>query len=924
MKWFPGNYAIRIAADTEPSIVTAGAAEVFVADRASGERWHVFSIDTGGPLLPLPIPPDARWEIVAVTLEPTCVSSEELEPEWAAIIALDNWLSIIGDAFGRLRPANGLLSIEPGGLLLQAGQRICIKEGLNFVRLNAGDGSLCGTPIKTGKTVALVPGLWLEAVSPEVESDWEVLNNADASMASSFHELRATLDLVVPLFLDALCEAQENRTREESARLGRKRDAERELTARAVDLLALPSEHKRRTIGDPLADAVNAVLGKALSNVRPGFHHVRDIAESCGIRSRRVHLDENWWRQDSGRLLGEWENGAPIALLPTNDGYEAFDPSTRARTIINAEVARLLKPYAYVLHDPPPDGLTVGKCVRFLMEFRLNDLRTWMVASLGAAVLSAAIPVGTSLLIGIAIPDSDRSMIRAVGLAMAVAAIGAVLLRIVESTAIMRVQISLLQRLQTAAWDHILRLSPTFFRLFTVGGLRLRADGYTRIHQLLPADSVRSLFGILGALFSLAVVFWYSAAVGWIALFCGAITVMMAWMAYRAILPLHDSSLRTEEFLSGFGLQAIRGAMKLRIAGAANRSFFQWADHYSRQQMIGMQIREMRDRVRLGNVILPQLGLTLSFLWYADHEVTVGAFMAAQAALLAFLLALSSAADTWVAVLPVAALWKRSNSILETSPETKPAVTHPGRLRGAVSVDAVTFRYRESGQPVLDQISLQAAPGECIAITGPSGSGKSTLLNLLLRFDVPQSGSISLDGRELSSLDISAVRRQIGVVTQDGRLLADSIFSNITCGGLYTMDEAWEAARAAALADDIKEMPMGMHTIVSDGGLNISGGQRQRILISRALILKPSILIFDEATSTLDNHTQAVVSESLRKLSATRILVAHRLSTIRTADRIYVMEKGRIVQQGTYDQLSQVPGLFARLTQRQVANVDRI
>jgi ABC-type bacteriocin/lantibiotic exporter with double-glycine peptidase domain len=250
-------------------------------------------------------------------------------------------------------------------------------------------------------------------------------------------------------------------------------------------------------------------------------------------------------------------------------------------------------------------------------------------------------------------------------------------------------------------------------------------------------------------------------------------------------------------------------------------------------------------------------------------------------------------------------------------PEVHTFSTHPGKLRGEVSLEEVTFRYRESGSPVLDRINLRARPGECIAITGPSGSGKSTLLNLILRFETPQTGGIFLDGRELSSLDVTAVRRQIGVVTQDARAMAGSLFENICAGGARSMDEAWMAARAAGLAEDIENMPMGMHTRVSDGGGNLSGGQRQRLLIARALVLKPSILIFDEATSALDNRTQAIVAESLRQLKATRILVAHRLSTLKAADRIYVLEKGRITQQGTYNELLKVPGLFARLVERQ-------
>jgi ABC-type bacteriocin/lantibiotic exporter with double-glycine peptidase domain len=227
------------------------------------------------------------------------------------------------------------------------------------------------------------------------------------------------------------------------------------------------------------------------------------------------------------------------------------------------------------------------------------------------------------------------------------------------------------------------------------------------------------------------------------------------------------------------------------------------------------------------------------------------------------------------------------------------------------------FRYRSDSALILDQVSIKAEPGEFIALVGPSGSGKSTLLRLLLGFDVPESGTVTYDGQDLAGLDVHAVRRQLGVVLQNSRLMSGSIFENISSSALITMDEAWEAARLSGLADDIAAMPMGMHTMVSEGGTNLSGGQRQRLLIARALALRPRILLFDEATSALDNRTQAIVSESLDRLKVTRVVVAHRLSTIRNADRIYVLQTGRLVQQGTFAELAEQPGLFNQLIKRQ-------
>jgi ABC-type bacteriocin/lantibiotic exporter with double-glycine peptidase domain len=264
-------------------------------------------------------------------------------------------------------------------------------------------------------------------------------------------------------------------------------------------------------------------------------------------------------------------------------------------------------------------------------------------------------------------------------------------------------------------------------------------------------------------------------------------------------------------------------------------------------------------------------------------------------------------------------LWARTRTILDETPEVDASRTAVGRLRGRIDIEHVTFRYRDDGPLTLDDVTIHAEPGQCIALTGPSGSGKSTILNLLLHFETPMSGAIYLDGQELSSLDIIAVRRQIGVVTQDGKIMSGSIFENIASGGYCTMEQAWDAARAAGLAEDIESMPMGMHTVIAEGGGNISGGQRQRLLIARALVRNPSVIVFDEATSALDNRTQAIVTASLNHLQVTRILVAHRLSTIRQANRIYVIETGRVVQQGSYDELVAQAGLFASLVQRQSA-----
>ncbi len=298
-------------------------------------------------------------------------------------------------------------------------------------------------------------------------------------------------------------------------------------------------------------------------------------------------------------------------------------------------------------------------------------------------------------------------------------------------------------------------------------------------------------------------------------------------------------------------------------------------------------------------------------------KFSTGTFLAFNAAFGTFISGTTSLSRTVVDILEVLPLWERAQPILQAIPEVDGSKSDPGRLSGRVEIKNVVFRYRNDGPLTVDDVSLRAEPGEFIALVGPSGSGKSTLFRLLLGFDTPESGSIHYDGQELAGLDVNAVRRQLGVVLQGSRLMSASIFENISSNAVLTMDEAWEAAKMAGLADDITAMPMGMHTVVSEGGTNLSGGQRQRLLIARSLALRPRILLFDEATSALDNKTQAIVSESLEKLNVTRIVVAHRLSTIRNADRIYVLQNGRLVQEGNFNQLAHKEGLFSQLIQRQ-------
>jgi ABC-type bacteriocin/lantibiotic exporter with double-glycine peptidase domain len=362
------------------------------------------------------------------------------------------------------------------------------------------------------------------------------------------------------------------------------------------------------------------------------------------------------------------------------------------------------------------------------------------------------------------------------------------------------------------------------------------------------------------------------------------------------------------------------------VAAAEQHAFNEWGRRYAGQLRLTAEMAALQDLGRLINFALPAISSILLYAFSADAfafgsgepgRASTGTFLAFHAAFGIFVSGISAAGHTLVDVVDSCAKSRLIQPLLEAEPEVDVTKLDPGRLDGRLELRDVSFRYQAGGRHVLWRANIEASPGEYIAIAGASGSGKSTILRLLLGFETPESGIIAVDDRDLRTLDLGAVRRQLGVVLQNDRLNTGSIFENITFGCRATLDVAWQVARDVGLADEIEQMPMGMHSLVNEGGTNLSGGQRQRLLLARALIRNPRILLLDEATSALDNRTQAIVSRSIAARGITRITVAHRLSTIEQADRIYVLQDGRVVQAGTFQQLSGTPGVFQDLLRRQ-------
>ncbi len=654
------------------------------------------------------------------------------------------------------------------------------------------------------------------------------------------------------------------------------------------------------------------------------------IARASGVRVRQVLLSDRWWQRDCGPLLGYLRDGnQPVALLPDPSGrYTVLDPVRGTTTPLDERLRSHLAPIAHMFYRslPPVFGGWL-QFLRFGLRDRGKDLLTVIWTGIAIALLGMLTPQATAILIDYAIPGSDRGLLLQMTLGLVAVAIGGLVFQLVQGVALMRLETLVDASLQTAIWDRLMSLGIPFFRQYTVGDLRNRASSINIVRRQLSGTPIRTLFFSVFGLLNLGLLFYYSPPLAWIVCLIAAIglsfTGLVAWLSWHQIRRVQES----EGKLLGLVVQLINGVAKLRVAGAEMRAFAYWGKRYNHQQRLKVQLQRTQDNLVVFNQVIPVISLMLviggMMVVVQSNQagitnLSTGTFLAFNAAFGSFMVSLTGLSAIMMDVLQMISQIRLVKPILVTAPEVTPNQALLGQLSGKVALENVTFGYRSDAAPVLQGVNLYAEAGEFVAIVGPSGSGKSTILRLMLGFDTPQSGQIRYDGQDLRSLNIHAVRRQLGVVMQTSRTMTASIFENIAGSLQISLEEAWEAAQLAGFADDVMAMPMGMHTVVSEGGGNLSGGQRQRLMIARALALRPRILLFDEATSSLDNRTQAIISQSLNDLKITRIVIAHRLSTIQSADRIYVMQAGQVIEQGRYDDLIQHDGLFTRLSKRQI------
>ena len=559
-----------------------------------------------------------------------------------------------------------------------------------------------------------------------------------------------------------------------------------------------------------------------------------------------------------------------------------------------------------------------------------DRLRPALITALLSTLLGLLLPTVNTLLTNVALPEKDTALMVQMGALLLVAAVADVALRWTESRTLVTVQQRGGQRLQLAALQRLLSLPTGFFRRYRVGDLSLRfgalAELQEQLQSLLSGGALQALLSGVFLLFMLRI----SVPLTALALLLAAVLVGSTVWIGRGAMRLERRREEQEGEANSRNLELIGNVAKLRLAGVEEAAARHWWGPYRAGIDTGYAVEERTALAGLFTTLLPSVGTLLLFLVItrlvaeagrnpALAVPNVGELLGFFSAFATFLGAVASSAGLLIQAFELPVLLERARPLLEAQPESAEAGLDPGPLRGALELEGVAFRYGDDGPWVLDGLTLAIRPGEFVAVVGPTGSGKSTLVRLLLGLERPVAGRVLVDGRPLERLRIDLVRRQIGVVPQNTALLAGSLQEVIAGGSDLSLEEAWSAAEQAAVADDIRALPMGMHTLLPEGGGSLSGGQRQRLAIARALARRPRALILDEATSALDNRSQARVSRSLQALGLTRLVIAHRLSTVRHADRIVVLEAGRIVQEGRFAELVAQPGPFAALMQRQLA-----
>ena len=956
-----GNLPVRLDDPDSVWFIDQGAVNLFLVEFKDGvERaapQHLLRCETGR-LLPgvAPDEEDANEKDTSLSLIakgspgtllkrlPASLLSEVHPAELAK--QTDTWLTAVTDTLSRFasRLPRPTALAEPGLTQTLAPCTLSVRRGVVWVSQPSRGVSLYMDMVDQAELADA--GSPHEAVIPLTRTSWLTLLD-EATLAGKSTETLAQQGALLPALasfhtvafnlerlnrrLAVVDDANLERERTTS-----RRTAEAAARRRLFNIYDRPIDRDADVADTALADALKIIgrhqgidfripVRSTLSDSPVGLV---DVLDASGVRARRVRLEPggNWWRGDSNALLAFRANdGQPVALLPGMFGrYREIDPVSKRSVRVTADRAGALKKEAWMFYRPlPARNVKLGDLLRIALHGSAGDLARLVIAGLPGGLIKLLPALALGFVANHIVAGGSAGVLYAVAATLAGFGLFGALLHLLQSTAMMRLEGRSASRVEAAFWDRLMRLPSGILRRHPAGDLAMSGMTFQSLRDGLQGAVADSLLSVVFLLPVFGVIFFYDATLGVITLaFSLGSLLVTAALGLRQISP-YGRMIAAARGVAGRLFQIVGGIVKLRVESAEGSAYAIWARDYREQKRAELELGALEAHSRAFAAALPFLAggvLLFAVVIVSDRNVPVGDFLVVYTVFIAFQSAIARLGESFGTVAAMLPAFKQMRPLLAAVPETDVEGEPVNRLGGEILFDRISFRYEPDGPLILDDVTIHARPGEFIAIAGESGAGKSTLFRLALGIDRPTAGAVYYDGRDLRHLNLKQVRRKIGAVPQSVGLHPQDLWDNLV--GHHEevgTKEVWAAVRIAGIEDEIKGMPMGMMTMVGTSGAVLSGGESQRVTIARSVIGSPRIMLFDEATNWLDNESQAEVMRNLTALTSTRVVIAHRLSTLEQADRIYVLQAGKVVQSGSFRGLMETDGVFRELVKRQIA-----
>ena len=950
-----GNLPVQLDDPGSVWFIDQGAVDLFLVEFKDGVEQtapqHLLRAESGR-ILPgvAPDVEDTTLSLIAKGLPgtllkrlPAAVLSEVNPAELAE--QADTWLTGVADTLSRYatyRPRPTALA-EPGRTRTLGPGTLSVRRGVLWVSQPPAGASLFMDLIDCAEFTGADRSR--QAMMPLTHTCWLTLSG-EVRISAKSSETLASEHILLPALASfhAVAFALERLNRRlavvdnanlERARTSSRRAAEEAARRRLFNIYDLPDEQAAAEEDTALAEAVR-IIGRhegidfripARAGPFDSPVGLADILDASGVRARRVQLpaDEKWWRGDSNAMLAfRAQDGRPVALLPGMFGrYREIEPVSKHSARVTAHRAGGLRKDAWMFYRPLPSGSAEPvDLLRIALQGSKADLVRLVISGLPGGLIKLAPALALGFVANHIAGAGNPGALYAVVLALAGLGLVGALLHLLQGTAMMRMEGRSSSRAEAAFWDRLLRLPRTTLHRYPAGDLAMSGMTFQNLRDGLQGGLAESVLSIIFLLPVFGVIFFYDATLGIIALAFSLLSLLVTIALGWGQVSSCGRMIRAVRRAAGNLFQIIKGISKLRVESAEGSAFAISAGDYREQKRAEFELGALEGQLQAFGAALPFLAgavLLLAVAAGGGRDFPVGDFLVVYTVFIVFQGAITRFGESIGVIAATRPAFDQMRPMLAAEPETAVEGEPVEHLGGEILFDHVSFRYDPEGPLILDDVTIRARPGEFIAIAGESGAGKSTLFRLALGVDQPAAGAVYYDGRDLRHLNLKQVRRKIGVVPQSVQLHPQDLWDNIVAHHEEaSAEEAWQAAQTAEIEREIKAMPMGMMTMVGTSGPVLSGGESQRITIARSLMRNPRILLLDEATNWLDNQSQAQVMQNLAILTATRIVIAHRLSTLEQADRIYVLKAGKVVQTGSFRELMEEDGVFKELVKRQI------